>query len=89
MDLNKFGTIQEATTNQRDNVDEATFKKQIWAVVAHTFNPSTQEAEDGEFEASLAGLLSEFQDSQSYREKPCLKKTKTKPDIWACSWVQV
>jgi hypothetical protein len=50
-------------------------------VVAHTFNPSTQEAEDGEFEASLAGLLSEFQDSQSYREKPCLKKTKTKPDI--------
>jgi hypothetical protein len=29
MDLNKFGTIQEATTNQRDNVDEATFKKQI------------------------------------------------------------
>jgi hypothetical protein len=35
--------------------------------VAHTFNPSTWEAEAGE-----------FQDSQGYTEKPCLEKTKQK-----------
>jgi hypothetical protein len=40
-------------------------------VVAHAFNPSTQEAEAGGF---LAGLQSEFQDSQGYTEKPCLEK---------------
>jgi hypothetical protein len=43
-------------------------------VVAHAFNPSTQEAEAGGFLSS--GLQSEFQDSQGYTEKPCLKKTK-------------
>jgi hypothetical protein len=35
-------------------------------VVAHAFNPSTREAE------------TEFQDSQGYTEKPCLKKKKEK-----------
>jgi hypothetical protein len=45
-------------------------------VVAHTFNPSTREAEAGRFQA---GLQSEFQDSQGYTQKPCLKKqNKTK-----------
>jgi hypothetical protein len=39
-------------------------------VVAHAFNPSTWEAESGGF---LPGLQSEFQDSQGYIEKPCLK----------------
>jgi hypothetical protein len=44
-------------------------------VVAHTFNPSTQEAEAG---GSLwvwgqPDLYSEFQGSQSYSEKPWLK----------------
>jgi hypothetical protein len=34
-------------------------------VVAHAFDPSTREAE--------AGSSLEFQDSQSYTEKPCLK----------------
>jgi hypothetical protein len=43
-------------------------------VVAHAFNPSTQEAEAGGF-LSQPGLQSEFQDSQGYTEKPCLKKT--------------
>jgi hypothetical protein len=33
----------------------------------------------GEFLSSRpAGLQSEFQDSQGYTQKPCLKKTKTK-----------
>jgi hypothetical protein len=37
----------------------------------NTFNPSTWEAEAG-------GLQSEFQDSQGYTEKPCLKKQTNK-----------
>jgi hypothetical protein len=44
-------------------------------MVVHAFNPSTQEAEAGGFLSSRpAGLQSEFQDSQGYTEKPCLKK---------------
>jgi hypothetical protein len=45
-------------------------------VVAHTFNPSTQEAEAGGFLSLRPGLQSEFQDSQGYTEKPCLEKQK-------------
>jgi hypothetical protein len=43
-------------------------------MVAHTFNPSTWEAEAGGFQGQ-PGLQSEFQDSQSYAKKPCLEKT--------------
>jgi hypothetical protein len=44
-------------------------------VVAHAFNPSTWEAEAGGFLIrGQPGLQSEFQDSQSYTEKPCLNK---------------
>ena len=45
--------------------------------MAHSFNPSTQEAEVGEseFEGSLF-CKSESQDSQGYIEKPCLEKPK-------------
>jgi hypothetical protein len=49
-------------------------------VVAHVFNPSTQEAEAGGFLSSRPGqpgLQSEFQDSQGYTEKPCLKRKQT------------
>jgi hypothetical protein len=56
-------------------------KKKKWgrAVVAHVFNPSTWEAESGGFLSSRPpGLQSEFQDSQGYTDKPCLKKTKKK-----------
>jgi hypothetical protein len=44
-------------------------------VVAHTFNPSTWEAEAG-LSSSLVqpGLQRELQDSQGYTEKPCLKQ---------------
>jgi hypothetical protein len=46
-------------------------------VVGHAFNPSTWEAEAGRFLSSRpADLQSEFQDSQDYTEKPCLKKPK-------------
>jgi hypothetical protein len=50
------------------------------AVVAHTFNPSTWEAEAGGFLSfqGQPGLQSEFQDSQGYTEKPCLGKPKNK-----------
>jgi hypothetical protein len=49
-------------------------------MVAHAFNPSTWEAEAGGFlSLRQPGLQSEFQYSQGYTEKPCLKKqNKTK-----------
>jgi hypothetical protein len=46
-------------------------------VEAHTFNPSTQEAETGRslWVQGQRGLPSEFQNKQpGYTEKPCLKK---------------
>jgi hypothetical protein len=46
------------------------------AVVTHAFNPNTWEAEAGGFLSSRPpGLQSEFQDSQGYTEKRCLKQT--------------
>jgi hypothetical protein len=43
------------------------------AVVVHAFNPSTREVEAGDFwVVDQPGLHSEFQDSQSCTEKPCL-----------------
>lgn len=46
--------------------------------MVYTFHPSTQEAKAGgsEFEASLD--YREFQNCQSYAEKPCFKQTKSK-----------
>jgi hypothetical protein len=43
----------------------------------HTSGPSTQEAEEGGRSLSWGqfGLQSEFQDSQDYTEKPCLRGT--------------
>jgi hypothetical protein len=41
-------------------------------VVAHAFNPSTREADF--WVRGQPALQSEFQDSQGYTEKPCLKK---------------
>jgi hypothetical protein len=43
-------------------------------MLAQAFNPSTKEAEAGRFLIrGQTGLQSEFQDSQGYAEKPCLK----------------
>jgi hypothetical protein len=47
-------------------------------VVAHAFNPSTREAEAGGFLSSRPAWSTKFQDSQSYTEKPCLKKQTNK-----------
>jgi hypothetical protein len=47
--------------------------KKLKGVVAHTFNPSTREAEAGGF---LSSRPAEFQDSQGYTEKLCLEKKK-------------
>jgi hypothetical protein len=45
-------------------------------VVAHAFNPSPWEAEASGFLSSRLAWSSQFQDSQGYTEKPCLKKKK-------------
>jgi hypothetical protein len=56
-----------------------TVTESSWAVVVHTFNPSTWEAEAGGFLVQgQSGLQSEFQDSQGYTEKHCLEKTTAK-----------
>ena len=47
-----------------------------WAVVVHTFSPSTQR--QSQAVGGQPGLQSEFQDSQGYTEKPCLE-IKNKP----------
>jgi hypothetical protein len=48
-------------------------------VVAWAFNPSTWEAEAGDFWVQgQPGLQSEFQDSQGYTEKLCFEKPKKK-----------
>jgi hypothetical protein len=47
-------------------------------MVVYAFNPSTREAEAGGVRGQ-PGLQSEFQDSQGYTEKPCLKKQTKKP----------
>ena len=44
-------------------------------MVAHAFNPSTQEAEA---EGFLRSRISVAQDIQGYTEKPCLEKQKNK-----------
>ena len=47
-------------------------------MVAHAFSPSTWEAEAGDFWVrGQPGLQGEFQNSQGYAEKPCLKKQTT------------
>jgi hypothetical protein len=47
--------------------------------VAHAFNPNTWEADAGGFWVQgQPGLQSEFQDSQGYTEKPCLKTKQNK-----------
>jgi hypothetical protein len=45
-------------------------------VVAHAFNPSTWEAEAERFLSSRPAWSTEFQDSQGYTDKPCLKIPK-------------
>jgi hypothetical protein len=51
--------------------------KKNLGVMAHTFNPSTREAEAGRVLSiqGQPGLQREFQDSQGYLKRPCLKKT--------------
>jgi hypothetical protein len=56
-------------------------------VVAHTFNPSTWEAEASGFWVwGQPGLQSEFQDSQGYTEKPCLENLKREKKMYP-SWM--
>jgi hypothetical protein len=56
-------------------------------VVVHTSNSSTWEAEAGEFLSWRPAWSTEFQDSQGYTEKPCLKKSKKNYKIFRKSSV--
>ena len=48
-------------------------------MVAHAFIPALGRQRQADFWVrGQPGLQSEFQDSQSYTEKPCLKKNKNK-----------
>ena len=51
--------------------------------MAHAFNPSTWEAEAGRFLSTRP--QSDFQDSQSYTEKHCLKNKKRKIEEYQVS----
>jgi hypothetical protein len=44
-----------------------------WDMVAHAFNPRTEEAEAGRSLSSKPAWSTEFQDSQGYTEKPSEK----------------
>jgi hypothetical protein len=60
-------------------------------VVAHAFHLSTWEAEAGTFVSSRCGWCTEFQDSQGYTEKPCLKKEnkrKRRKPYSVADWVK-
>jgi hypothetical protein len=60
--------------------------------VVHTFNPSIWEAEAGDFWVrGQPGLQREFQDSQGFTEKPCLKKPKKKKKktILIVEWLSI
>jgi hypothetical protein len=53
------------------------------SMMVWVFNPSTREAEAGGFlwVRSQPGLQSEYQDSQGYTEKPCLKQQQKQTQI--------
>ena len=69
----------------------------FWEILVHTFQRTTQQAKAGRalWGSSLSHLQSEFQDSQHYTEKPCLKKQNKKPNkIFSqsyilCDWIQL
>ena len=87
--------VQESQNMVLNYISQGLLNKTCWVVVAHTFNPSTWEAEAGGFlwGQGQPGLQSKFQDSpQSYRETLSWKtKTKQKQNLSQvdfCIWVQ-
>ena len=70
--LNKHQPVKKYTTESFS----------IWTMVVHAFNSSR--GGRGKWDLwvwSQPGLLSEFQDSQSYTEKPCIIKQPTNQSI--------
>lgn len=56
-----------------------------WAIVVHTFNPSTQETEAGETLVNWKSAWS-TKDSQGYIDKPCFKIKKEKFKLLLAGW---
>lgn len=81
--FHKYPTIGHMATNKTWNCTVAIFflhqKKNILCVVAHTFSPSTEEADvDGsQFQVSLIYILS-FRTVKGYIEYPASKQTNKK-----------
>lgn len=64
----------------QDNLRNCIKGSKHWAVVAHAFNPCTQEAEAGRaLSWRPAWTTSEFQDSHSYKERLASKKEPQTP----------
>lgn len=59
------------------HVYHITHEEGLGCVVVHTYNPSSQEAEQKALhKLDRPGLRSEFRASRHYVGKPCLKQTK-------------
>lgn len=56
------------------------------AIGMHTYNPSSQETQTSRFFEVEAGLSSEFQATQGYIVRPCVKTDEIKlQKSWYCS----
>ena len=68
-------TNKRKKENKRKKGRKRKRREESYSQAVHAFNPITWKAEAGRFPSSRPAWSSEFQDSQSYIEKPCLEKS--------------